>query len=203
MVSILTQTLDISLGEMADTGTEWVSIIATEYQDSISSTHIYPTNSSPTDSDLIHAINTAHSLGLSVMLKPHIDLSADPDHWRGEIGMYFDESQWDTWFSSYQSFINHYAQLAQDYGVEQFCLGTELTWTQEREGQWRDTIAGVKSRYNGPMTYAANHGTEPDISWWDALDYIGVDAYYRLTDLNDPSFAESGCRLAAPSRSPG
>jgi hypothetical protein len=49
---------------------------------------------------------------------------------------------------------------------------------------------GVRSRYHGPLTYAANWGSETSINWWDAVDYIGVDAYYPLTSKNDPTVAE-------------
>jgi len=49
----------------------------------------------------------------------------------------------------------------------------------------------VRARYSGLITYAANHGgEETSITWWDAVDYIGVDAYYSLTDENDPTLAE-------------
>ena len=117
---------DRSLADLATTGADWVSVIVTNYQDTITSTTIITTINTPTDADLVHAITQAHSLGLKVMLKPHVDLANDPIHWRGDIGQGFTETQWATWFASYQSFIYHYAQLAQAYDVEQFCVGTEL-----------------------------------------------------------------------------
>lgn len=181
---------DLALANLADTGADWISLIVTQYQDSISSTDVYPTLGTPTDADLVHVIRQAHHLGLKVMLKPHLDLAHDPDHWRGEIGQDFSESEWNAWFSSYQAFIDHYAQLAQTYGADQFCVGTELSATQGREGNWRAVIGAVRSLYDGPLTYAANHGSENDLTWWDAVDYIGVDAYYPLTDKNDPTIAE-------------
>jgi hypothetical protein len=52
-------------------------------------------------------------------------------------------------------------------------------------------VAGVRGRYPGPLVYAGNHsGEEARISWWDAVDIIGVDAYYPLTDKLDPSVDE-------------
>jgi hypothetical protein len=39
--------------------------------------------------------------------------------------------------------------------------------------------------------YASNHGgEEARITWWDALDFIGVDAYYPLTAKDDPTLTE-------------
>jgi len=56
---------------------------------------------------------------------------------------------------------------------------------------WRSVISDVRGLYSGPLTYASNHsGEETSIKWWDAVDYIGVDAYYPLTYKNDPTVAE-------------
>jgi hypothetical protein len=70
------------------------------------------------------------------------------------------------------------------------CVGCELSATQGRVGPWRAVIAGVRSVYPGALIYAANWGAEESLTWWDALDLIGVDAYYPLTAKNDPSLAE-------------
>lgn len=91
-------------------------------------------------------ISKAHSLGLKVMLKPHVDLNNDPgpNHWWGNIGEGFTEDDWAAWFASYRDFITHYATLAQDNGVEQFCAGTELVGTSGRETDWRQVITNVR-----------------------------------------------------------
>jgi hypothetical protein len=181
---------DLSLANLADTGAGWVALIVTQYQDDIASTTIHATAATPTDDDLAHVITEARRLGLKVMLKPHVDLADDPDHWRGQIGQAFSEVEWNAWFASYQAFINHYAQLAETYGAHQFCVGTELSVSEGRASDWRAVIGGVRGYYDGPLIYADNHGDETAITWWDAVDYIGVDAYYSLTSENDPSLAE-------------
>jgi len=181
---------DLALTHVADTGANWISLLVTQYQDNVSSTTICSTTGTPTDADLIHVIAQAHSLGLKVMLKPHVDLANDPTHWRGQIGQGFTDSEWNAWFSSYQDFINHYAQLAQTYGADQFCVGTELSASESRTTNWRAVITGVRGYYSGPLTYAANHGDETGLTWWDAIDIIGVDAYYPLTSKSDPTVAE-------------
>jgi hypothetical protein len=180
---------DLSLGVLATTGTDWISLIVTGYQDTFLSTTIDRTSPhTPTDADLIHVINAAHNLGLKVMLKPHVDLLDESDgHWRGHIGHGFTtQAQWTAWFTSYRDFIEHYADLAQTYGADQFCVGTELLGTTHRESDWRAVVAGVRAKYNGHLVYAALHGGEEvSLTWWDAVDYIGVDGYYPLND--DPS----------------
>lgn len=180
---------DISLAHLADTGANWIALIVTCYQDNIGSTAIYATEQTPTDMDLIHALNRAHSLGLKVMLKPHLDLWRDPSHWRGEIGLDFGgEKIWKEWFSSYRGFIEHYAALAEQNKADQLCVGTELAGTSHRASDWRDIVAIVRSHFSGPLVYAANHsGEEISLTWWDAVDLIGVDAYYPLASGTNPS----------------
>ena len=76
-----------SLENLAATGAEWLGLVVTGYQETITSTTITRAlKNTPTDEDLIAAIGKAHDLGIKVMLKPHIDLASDPMHWRGEIG---------------------------------------------------------------------------------------------------------------------
>lgn len=58
-------------------------------QQTISSTTIYTTTDTPTDADVIHAIDQAHRLRLKVMLKPHLDPIDDPGAWCGMIGQGF------------------------------------------------------------------------------------------------------------------
>ncbi len=183
---------DRALAELADMGVGWVSIVVTQYQTNVNSTAIAPTAGTPTDADVRHAIRTAHAEGMNVMLKPHVDLWNDPNHWRGEIGLTFTPAQWNTWFASYTAMITHYAELAAEEGVEQFSVGTELNATTAREAQWRAVIAAVGAEFDGTLTYAGDWTNALAVPWWDALDLIGVDAYYPLADdgNNSPTATE-------------
>jgi hypothetical protein len=184
-----TPSSDLSLSHIAETGADWISLVVTTYQDDLASTTISPTEATPTDDELVRALDAAHALGLKVMLKPHLDLWRDPDHWRGEIGSAFGtEDQWRAWFASYRAQLEHYAGLAESRGADMFCVGTELEGTSGREADWRAVIAAVRARYHGPLIYAANHGGEETrLAWWDAVDLIGVDAYYALAEHPDPT----------------
>lgn len=179
---------DQSLQRLADTGANWIGIIVTCYQEDIDSLEIdcaHP--KTPTDDSVIYVIEQAKAKGLNVMLKPHINLSnpEDPNSWRGNIGDKFNYSfQWNQWFESYRTLIAHYAKLAQENGVELFCIGTELMGTTHKEQDWRNVIQTARLDYpNGLLTYAAQFDGEPQqIEWWDDdLAYIGVDAYYSLS----------------------
>ncbi len=182
-----------SLQKLASTQTEWVSIITTWYQDKYNSTIIKPSNKTPTDEGLIQAIETAHELGMKVMLKPHLDLLKDVDFaWRGEIDHATDQD-WIKWFSSYCDFILHYAKIAQEYNVELFCIGTELTNPATLKPElWKEIIIkDVRQVYEGPLTYAANwHDEYQEIKFWDELDYAGLDAYFPLSDKDNPTLED-------------
>ncbi len=175
---------DSSLALLASLGTKWVSIVVTWYQDNAHSTLIYrDPNRTPDDDGLIRAINRAHQLGMHVMLKPHVDCQSG--EWRGTIS-FNSESDWDAWFSSYIDFITYYADLATANGVEEFCVGVEYEATMERESDWRRVIDSVRAHFSGPITYAANHDGYWNVHFWDAVDYIGIDAYFPLTNMTDP-----------------
>lgn len=171
-------------------GVNWITLLTTCYQEKITSTEIQCAINTPTDSDLTHAIQYAHSIGIRVMLKPHIDLSNDPGHWRGQINFGSDAAAWNKWFESYTNFITHYAALAQKTGADYFVVGTELSSTSGRADQWRAVINAVRDVYNGSLIYAANWDEVNSVSWWDAVDAIGVDAYYPLTPSNHPTVAQ-------------
>lgn len=182
---------DNALKALAATGANWVGILVTGYQENISTTSIdLDENKSPTDEDLHHVIAKAKSLGLRVMLKPHVDLLADDSGWRGQIGEGFSDAEWQAWFTSYQDFIFHYAALAKENQVDLLAIGTELVTTSEREAEWQQIVAGVRERFDGEITYAGNWD-EPPRNWWSELDYIGVDAYFPLSTNNTtPTVAE-------------
>jgi hypothetical protein len=170
---------DQALRNLAATGANSLALVVTQFSDAPGGTHIGPTPSTPTDDDVRHTVALAHSLGLRVMLKPHVDLTSGA--WRGTIA-YGNEGQWQAWFASYREFIGHYADLGQATGADLLAVGTELMGTTAREADWRAVVATVRGRYHGPITYASNMSEERAIHWWDALDLIGVDAYYELAD---------------------
>jgi hypothetical protein len=180
----------LSLSNLKADGVEWISLIVTQYQDTIDDTIIAPLDYTPSDSSLVSAIQAAHKLGIMVMLKPQVDLGIDSGHWRGEIGENFTSEDWTAWFNSYESMILHYASLAQENGVEQFCIGTELQTTETQAEHWRSVARAIRGVYSGFITYAVNFDLVQNVSWWDMVDYIGIDAYYILSQKNDPSLAE-------------
>jgi hypothetical protein len=90
------------------------------------------------------------------------------------------EEKWRVWFKNYKDLILHFAKIAQKYKVEMFCIGTELSGTQKMDKEWREVIKEVRKVYSGKLTYAANFFDYVKVSFWDELDYAGIDAYFPL-----------------------
>jgi len=183
-----------SLDALATLGTDSLAIIVDWFQDNINSTEIFRTSYTPSDSAITTLTTAAQNqLNMRVMLKPHVDLSNDSEHWRGQIGLYFNSSkEWDLWFASYTKMMLQYATLAQKLGIAILCVGTELVATRDQETHWRQLISQVRSVYRGELVYASNCSPVADtIIWWDALDFIGIDGYFPIcSDKLSPSVDE-------------
>jgi hypothetical protein len=185
-----------SLEALANTGAEWLAVVRPYYQRTIYETRMVPEidalgrhHTSPSEEDVEAMVRWAHERGLKVMLVPHVKVLAD-GQWKGMIGDDFSEAEWAAWFASYEAFIAEQAKLAQRLGVEQLSLGNELKGTSHREREWRSVIATARAAFSGRLTYAAHHDEIYRIAWWDALDAIGIDAYWDLINDDDPTVEE-------------
>jgi len=183
----LTQASDIAINNLSKTGVNWVAIVVTWYQSSATSTTIFADDWSVSDEAINHLIDYIHSLGMKVMLKPHVD--SKDGTWRGA----FNPTSWDEWFASYTQFILHYAQIAQNKNVEMFSVGCEYVSSDAtQDKKWKEVIAEIKKHYTGKLTYSAcwRNGAYKNVSFWDLLDYIGIDAYFPVADKNDATVDE-------------
>ena len=133
----------------------------------------------------------AHARGMSVMLIPHIAYWGTKFTWRGEVNFVTPE-EWDRFFGDYEEWIVQMAQIAETEHAELFCVGLEFTYPQKFDERWRKIISAVRAVYHGKITYGANWNEYADVKFWDAVDYIGVLAYFPLTKSTDPSSSEIG-----------
>lgn len=174
----------LSIQNMKEIGIDWVAVTVFWFQDTETSTVITEDFSyySVSRESVTQAIKDCHERGIQVMLKPHVDCRNG--RWRGEIVPSAE------WFSAYQDFIVEWAHFAEEHRVDMFSIGCEYVKTvggRTWEPYWRQIAAEVRKAYSGPLTYAANHGNEQGILWWDEMDFIGIDAYYVLTNKLDPT----------------
>ncbi|MEX0363287.1 MAG: glycoside hydrolase [Allomuricauda sp.] len=123
--------------------------------------------------------------GIKIMLKPQIWI------WRGEFTgdmAMQSEEDWQILEETYSDFALTYAQLAEETKAEVYCIGTELEeFVKQRPLFWTDLIAKIKKIYGGKLTYAANWDEYPRVPFWGQMDFIGVDAYFPLSEDQKPS----------------
>ncbi len=145
-----------------------------------------------TDARVIRSIEQARRAGLHVMLKPHL--------WgRGFTGdiRFASDQDFGAWWQSYRSWMLHFARLAELYDVELLALGNELGGLTVHEQAWRDLIRDVRRVYGGKLTYASHWSGEfEQVAFWDALDSIGVNAYFPLAGPGEAPKSDSA-RVAA------
>lgn len=126
---------------------------------------------------------------LKVMMKPQIWI------WRGEFTGYLKMSTEEEWIAleaSYRKFIMAYAELAQEMEVDIFCIGTELEqFIVHRPDYWTGLIAEIRKVYKGKLTYAANWDEYKRVPFWKDLDFIGVDAYFPVSESQTPTVEEA------------
>ncbi len=170
-----------------DLGINWMCLAFSVTQKSFSSTEIlFDYRYTVTDKDITAAIRHAHDKGVKVCLKPVINCA--DGMWRAFIDfpdsdMMGKDRYWDQWFESYEAFLCHYAELAQDTGCEMFCIGCEMSGTERKEEHWRRLIKKIRTIYSGPVVYNTNHGREDEVGWFDAVDYIGISAYFKVAKV--------------------
>ena len=129
-------------------------------------------------------IELAKANGQKIMLKPHM--------WWGHGNFTGDftqktEADWQTFENTYGEYILQYARLAEDEGVELFCIATEMrAMVEQRPEFWKKLIAEIRKVYSGKLTYAENWDSIEDVGFWEDLDFIGVDGYFPLSNKKDP-----------------
>ncbi len=183
----LSHKADRALEKLRELGSNAVSITPFSYMPDPRKPNFLRYSRSPgeeNDESVIHAALTAHRLGMRVMLKPHLWIHRG---WPGDIEMN-SETDWQKFFDFYYRWIRHYALLAEMYHIEAFSLGVEMAQTTlQQPRRWRNLIARIRPLYSGELTYAANWGEEfENLSFWDALDVIGVNCYYPLSNEKAP-----------------
>jgi len=110
--------------------------------------------------------------------------------WRGGF-MTKSEKDWKFFEKEYTAFILDYAKIADSLHVELFCIGTELKRVAlEKPEFMRKLTRDVRKVFKGSITYAANWDSYDKIQFWDELDFIGIDAYFPLSDKRLPEIAE-------------
>lgn len=185
-------TVGPSLDSLSRLGVNAISVVPYTYQPDphqVPDLPVMESTGTENNAAVRAAVREAHARGWSVLLKPQIWVGKGS--WPGDIDL-ADDLEWGRWFRRYEEWILNYALLAAEEGVAGLCMGTELRYaTLKHPDRWRALIGRVRKVYSGYLTYAANWGEEfEQLAFGDALDALGLNAYYPLTKTPEPTDAE-------------
>ncbi len=179
------------MGEISNFGANWVAIIPYGYTEQGKAKVNFNWDGRWWGESLngtATCISYAKEKGLKTLLKPHVWVIGQG--WPGDFQL-GNESDWLEWEKTYREYILACAYVADSLNVDAFCIGTEYRKAVvERPQFWRQLIDEVKAVYGGPLTYAANWDNYENVTFWDQLDFIGIDAYFPLSKEKEPSLEE-------------
>jgi len=175
-----------SYQEVVDAGVNYVSIIPYGYC-RVGETEIWYNSDRQWWGERLDGarqmIKMAHKSGLSVMLKPQIYV---PSSWPGDINFDSDK-EWKKWEASYLIFIRDMVKMAVEEEVDILCIGTEFKESaKNRPAFWIKMIEEIRQTYCGQLTYSANWDHYQQIPFWKELDFVGVSAYFPLSEEKTP-----------------
>lgn len=170
-----------ALDEIAALGATWISLTPFGRVDDLQDTfilHDFEIPVAQNERRLLSTARAARARGLRVALIPHLYVMNG--EWRGEIEP-ASRADLDAWFAAYERFILRFARVAERMGADLFSIGVEFKSTSNAySDRWRAVIAAVREEYGGPLTYSANWDELEQVEFWDALDLIGVNAFWPL-----------------------
>ena len=132
-------------------------------------------------------IEMAHEAGMSILVIPHLAHWGSGYSHRGGI-TFETEEHWQRFFTQYTEWISAVARVAKD--ADAFSVGSELGGTSHREEEWRRIIQAVRDASSTHLVYSANWDEVGRVAFWDAVDCIGVQAYYPISDREQPTDQE-------------
>lgn len=193
-----------ALDESVRMGATWISLTVFGRVWDLNSTEVDLVFEAPFQENrlnVLKAIEQAHARGLKVFLVPH--LWVESGGWRALMapGGGSDEG-WARWADSYRSFLLAWAEVARLGHAEMFSAGVELrSWvTTSRVASFKTILSDLKAIYPGWITYSANWDDVEDTLILGELDFIGINAFYPLTEREGAPLEDliaGGYRIAA------
>jgi len=129
-------------------------------------------------------IEACAARGMKLLVKPHLAYWGSGFSWRGEIE-FAEPTVRRRFFAQYGEWVEQLAKCSAGAGA--LSVATELGGVRD-EPAWRGVIARVRDVFDGPLTAAVNWDRYAAVPWWDAVDAVGVQAYFPLL----PSMPASG-----------
>jgi len=172
-----------AMSRLRGDGVNTVSLFVWWWTDGPTSTTIRPYDGTESDAALSDQIAAARANGERVILTPVIYCAACEGQFRGVMN----PSDLPGFFASYRTFIDHYAQLAQNDGVWLLFAGSEMTDLEGQTDQWEAVLGSARQYFSGLVGYEQNWDVVAHPQFLGDVDVVGVSAYFPLDDAADPS----------------
>lgn len=182
-----TDSIGPTLEDLRSVGANWVATHPYARITATGEVRFRPIDPRHPPAHLVRPILEAHARGLKILIKPHLGYWGSPFSWRGEIA-FETEEQWSRFWETYEAWIVQLVQACRQ--ADAFVVGTELDKTLDQPQRWRSLIASVRRHTGRPLTYAANWSDFHRVGFWDALDVIGIQAYFPVSPAQPPSDAD-------------
>ncbi|HZL34459.1 MAG TPA: hypothetical protein VFC78_04055 [Tepidisphaeraceae bacterium] len=184
-----------TIDAIAAAGADTIEIVVDSRVENGSSSVIFiDLRMSAAQDKLTELIKYAKGKGLRVVVMPLVLIeNPEGNEWRGQIH----PRDWSMWFNSYRDMEGYYATSAAQGHADVFVVGSELVSTEQYKDEWVHTISDVRRIFPGLLTYSANWDHYQKIPFWDHLDIISTNCYYKLGDNRDVAVSEIVSRWKA------
>lgn len=177
---------NLDLGRVRDAGLTHATVAVFLDVDPLTQSSVRPGPATMPDADLLDTMRRARDVGLRPIVNLILQCTGCANAWRGALA----PSDVAAFFASYRDATAHYADLARQGGAALFVAASEMTSLQRHTDEWRRVLAVARQRFGGPVTYGANWDALDGVGFWDAVDVVGVSAYFPLSDAEHPRYAE-------------
>ena len=169
------------MDKVASYGFDTVLLVIDSRQENGKSSHIYlDYRTTPTAEQTGDLVDYAKSKNLRVILMP-IVLLDNPigNEWRGTIA----PENWEDWWSSYRDMIQVFSSVAEVHHADMLVVGSELVSTEHMTAEWTKTIQLARANFrSGKLTYSSNWDHYEAVTFWDQLDMVGMNSYWKMSD---------------------
>jgi len=179
--------------EIRARGATDVLVVVNAYQSNRFASDIAPRpGHSPSEATVARTLTQVQGAGMRAALMPVVRLQTrGPHDWRGVIAP---ADGLDAWFGAYRRFVLPLARIAEDAGAYRFVVGSELGSLERYDARWRTLISDVRERFSRTLTYSANWDRSHAVGFWDALDEVGLTAYFPLATNGEPASGDALAR---------
>jgi Holliday junction resolvase-like predicted endonuclease len=176
--------------EIRARGATDVLVVVNAYQSNRFASDIAPRlGHSPSEATVARTLSQVQRAGMRAALMPVVRLRTRASHdWRGVI---IPADGLDAWFEAYRRFVLPLARIAEDAGAKRFVVGSELGSLEPYDEHWRALISEVRERFSRTLTYSANWDRSHAVEFWDALDEVGLTAYFPLANEGEPTSSDA------------